>query len=432
MNETNEFTIVTDNAMESGVIKLNKQDLDNLGIKEGTMVEIIDTMTEGRVPAKTQRDTEITEGHVKVNSNFIASIGLSEGFSCEISVLGDEEFMVANEIFITLEKTPGSTEDVDLSKLAGDIENIKDFLDDRIIANNTSIDWKEKNVILEIEHIEADDKTKTSYKFKKDKTAINIGTKGRPFHGILLLDISDSMKTRDVEIQGIETAISALESNMEGIEHVDLFFNDIKRSRKIMRLDAAVLAILQYLYEKIGRGYGEKTGIISFAESPNINTFSASGTTKNWFDLGDFVSTREKTPSILGSLILNIRENAMNTKTKSTDIYTTMEQAIDLAEEMSKDDSDKSIPVMIVLLTDGIWTKGPNGGNPTRPILNKNIDKRLDRVIHVVGIGKDIEKHEAIYKSLVKYSHGEFQKFDNAKELLKWYSSLATKFSLSI
>ncbi|MEM3465762.1 MAG: VWA domain-containing protein, partial [Candidatus Jordarchaeales archaeon] len=105
-----------------------------------------------------------------------------------------------------------------------------------------------------------------------------------------------------------------------------------------------------------------------------------------------------------------------------TNMSQALMKALELIEIWSKEDEEKKIPTMVVLLSDGFPDLWGEEGPPVQ-VVHDHFSGRNDVVIYTVGIGGDVQ--ERIMEAIASKGRGVYFKADDLGDLLNWYQRLA-------
>jgi len=192
------------------------------------------------------------------------------------------------------------------------------------------------------------------------------------------------------------------------------FIDKLQESQFISRVDAAVLAIVLFLYEKGVRGYGEKLSIVPF----NVSPFP--------IKLG-----RDETPHVVDFSTTQIDDDLIIriiNATRKPERGTHMCRALKFVKDFIFQELGEKSPTMVILLTDG----NPNNPKCVTTYSISTLAKIPNIVLFVIGIGSKEAVNEDLMKNISELCKGEFHHAENIQDLLKWYHSLARIFSMNV
>jgi hypothetical protein len=189
-----------------------------------------------------------------------------------------------------------------------------------------------------------------------------------------------------------------------------------------------------YLSEKVARGQGEKTAIITYSDqaSPLSYRFKEGEAYVDipWYDIskgGIKQDEKREAAVVIGdALLLRIDQAESKNTNMEAALLRAKEVILQMKEkERAVEGGGKLKPVMVVFLTDGEYNVGRS---PVRVIQEAFGD--VDGVVlHMVGIGESVD--EALLKRCAQLGKGEYCKAENLLDLVAFYSRNAKRFGTS-
>ncbi len=384
--------------------KLFKQ----LDIYEGDILSIAEPNTGKKIVALATKDNETFEHKVGLGREHIRSLGVDEGFTIEITPYREGLVPIRS---IELGLAPASerttrVEDQLLSVKKNERELLQ-FLGDRVFTINSKFEWDEYDLLISIEDtkpkLSSDDVARfgelEDFKYKW------VGSEIKTFNGVLFIDISGSMKKKDMRCEGVDWAIERMEQEFKDPE-ARKFFQEIRGKKRISRLNGSLLAALKYLVEKIGRGVGEKIAVILYTTRAYV------------VDFGDgemYYNSSQPTEDIASKLLKDAKET-FHGKTNLLD-------ALKDAREIIKDFPINKMK-MFVVLTDGKVDKELE----CLEYFKDHIFPRGDIVVNTLGIGERI--NEDFLSHVANNSGGNYYHVENLRELVEKYSEYAMNLEI--
>ncbi|MEM1885539.1 MAG: VWA domain-containing protein, partial [Candidatus Jordarchaeales archaeon] len=275
------------------------------------------------------------------------------------------------------------------------------------------IRWKELNANISIEATKPDltgrELAIVNWAEMEKAEIIPIGP-AMPFNAILLIDISGSMSTKDMEVTNIAPAREGIVSLLTS-EDVASFLAKFEEGETVRRRHGAAFAALLYLAEKVGRGYGERVAIITYHDEAEILKFDG----KNYFD-----ATTGNLEEVADLIIKKVAY--------TTGGYTNFSDALRKALTLLRNEF-KDTNTMIVFLSDG-FPQGTDNEESVRSIVEKEFARMPNVVIYTVGIGGEV--NEVLMQHIASATGGVYFKASDLGKLLSWYSELARTFTKSI
>ncbi len=403
----------------SGYITINDDDAGELDVHEGAIVEFEDPLSGTGGVALVHLDKSVPKGVAMIEPALSEACGLDEGFEVDMKKFEGAPQKLA-KISFGIEPLEGEAEEA-IKRVMDSKKEFQDWLNGRVIFK----DWVLKNPKLNINvYIVSTDPPLTGrqvgiinfaeikeYEIKPWRAAV-------PFNAILLIDVSKSMLTEDMKVINIAPAIEAIKTiGGEEIPEVKEFLEQFQEGKAIKRVAGAVFATLLYLVEKVGRGYGEKVAIITYSEDAEPITFLMTGGIK----LPYFHPGKSKMAGVsqLSRLIID-RLNRVSSQ--HTNMSQALVKAIELIEMWNKEERERKLPTMVVLLSDGFPDLWGEEGPPVQ-VVHDFFSSRNDVVIYTVGIGGDVQ--ERIMEAIASKGRGVYFKAENLGDLLNWYQRLA-------
>ncbi|MEM1659300.1 MAG: VWA domain-containing protein [Candidatus Jordarchaeales archaeon] len=406
-----EFVIVKAGERE-GAAFLNPEDASSLGLLDGTVIIFEDTTTGNFGAAPVYTDKRIDKGKIYIDSTLVESCGLDEGFPVKIEKYKGRIHPV-RELVIGIEPL-GDQKPEDVFKMAQERRSeLKKLLDKRVVFKKMKIRWKELNANISIEATKPDltgrELAIVNWAEMEKAEIIPIGP-AMPFNAILLIDISGSMSTKDMEVTNIAPAREGIVSLLTS-EDVASFLAKFEEGETVRRRHGAAFAALLYLAEKVGRGYGERVAIITYHDEAEILKFDG----KNYFD-----ATTGNLEEVADLIIKKVAY--------TTGGYTNFSDALRKALTLLRNEF-KDTNTMIVFLSDG-FPQGTDNEESVRSIVEKEFARMPNVVIYTVGIGGEV--NEVLMQHIASATGGVYFKASDLGKLLSWYSELARTFTKSI
>ncbi len=377
--------------------------------------------------AEVRMSTDVPKDKIKVDTFVLEASLLMEGDAVQVE-LYEKDLVALEYVEFGLKPLSGAANTNDLvTRAAAEIASLESIVEGRLVYPGMSFSWPKLDVKVEILNtrpvltgrafariaFEAL-KAKTGYQFKM----VGIET---PFNAILCIDTSGSMKTDDVPVQDIAHAREGLKDLAGNVPEIKEFLRRFQEGKMVSRGEAAAMAVLLYLAEKVWRGYGEKVAVITFEKEVSTLNFINTDTGESQ----PFVECtgREK------ELGLQIISTHVIDKVETGGTLTNMGMALMKAHEVLEAFGDPEKPVMLILLTDGMATEGP----PPIKVLKEHFsDNRHRLVIYCIGLGERESIDEELMLAIAQYGNGTYRHVDNMHDLLEWYGRLAREFAIVV
>ncbi|MGY5875747.1 MAG: hypothetical protein RTU30_08375 [Candidatus Thorarchaeota archaeon] len=361
-----------------------------------------------------------------VDSLVLEASLLMEGDSVEVSIY-DEDMVALEYVEFGLKPLTeeANTEDL-VTRAAENIDLLERLIGGRLVYPGMSFNWPDMRAKVEIMNtrplLTGRSFAKLAFEALREKTGYQFKTIGiaTPFNAVLCIDTSGSMKTTDVPVKDIAHAREGLKDLAGDNPEVQAFLDRFKEGSNVSRAEAAAMAVLLYLAEKVGRGYGEKVAVITFEKEVSEMTFMNTETG----EVQPFVECtgRDKT------LGLQIISTHVVDKVEEGGTLTDMGNALLKSSEIMEQFGDHSKPTMLILLTDGMTTSGP----PPLKIMKERFTDGKRLVVYCIGLGERSEIDEELMLALAQFGNGTYRHVDNMRDLLEWYGRLATEFAVVI
>jgi hypothetical protein len=318
-----------------------------------------------------------------------------------------------------------NTEDL-VSRAAKAVKSLEKLIGGRLVYPGMSFNWPDLEVKVEIMNtrpsLEGKQFAKLAFEALREKTGYQFKTVGiaTPFNAILCIDTSGSMKTTDVPVLDIAHAREGLKDLAGDSTDIQKFLDRFQEGSNVSRAEAAAMAVLLYLAEKVGRGYGEKVAVVTFEKEVGVMTFLNSNTG----DVQPFVECTGKEKSLGLQIISTHVVDAVEAGGTLTDMGNALMKAHEILEQFG----EPTKPTMIIMLTDGMTTSGP----PPMKILKESFDDPSSLVLYCIGLGERSEIDEDLMLAMSQYGNGTYRHVDNMRDLLEWYGRLASEFAMII
>lgn len=228
----------------------------------------------------------------------------------------------------------------------------------------------------------------------------------KPFDAVLMLDVSGSMKTRDMYIQDVGEVVERMRPHL-GHGSSQEFLGQFREGETVRRFDGVAMCSLLYLIEKIDRGVGDNIAVIPFSD--RVHTVMFDGTPY----YRSSQSKIDEASALIVSKIENMHHGLTNTALA-------FEEAIEISKEY-----DRSRPKMFILLTDG---KADNEAAVLQ-IMEDRIMPRGDIILNAVGLGSSC--NDAFLDHICRMTGGTYHAVAGLGELASIFSKYAMEFSVA-
>ena len=409
-----------------GFANLHPKIAKKLDADIGSIVIFEDPQSSFWGAAEIRKNNEAAEDSIVIDTLVLEASLLMEGDQVEVT-LYDDDMLALEYVEFGLKPLTEDANTEDLVIRASDrVKSLENIIGGRLVYPGMSFNWPDLDVKVEIINTKPDlagkSFAKLAFEALRERTGYQFKTVGiaSPFNAVLCVDTSGSMKTTDVPVQDIAHAREGLKDLAGDSPEVHAFLNRFEEGKNVSRAEAAAMAVLLYLAEKVGRGYGEKVGVITFEKEVSEMTFLNSDTG----EVQPFVECtgREK------ALGLQIISTHVVDKVEEGGTLTDMGTALAKAHEIMEEFGDPDKPTMLIMLTDGMTTSGP----PPLKVLKERFTNRNKLVIYSIGLGERSEIDEELMLAIAQYGNGSYRHVDNMRDLLEWYGKLAGEFAVVI
>ncbi|MHA2003535.1 MAG: hypothetical protein ACW960_05445 [Candidatus Thorarchaeota archaeon] len=410
-----------------GYAVLNPKTAKKLNAELGSIVVFEDPASSFWGAAQIRINDGVPADRIRIDTLVLEASLLMEGDSGIEVTLYDLDMIALEYVEFGLKPLTedASTEDL-VTRAAEQVESLEKLIGGRLVYPGMSFIWPELNVKVEImttrPSLSGKRFAKLAFEALKERTGYQFKTIGiaTPFNAVLCIDTSGSMKTTDVPVQDIAHAREGLKDLAGDNPEVQAFLDRFKEGTNVSRGEAAAMAVLLYLAEKVGRGYGEKVGVVTFEKEVTEMTFLSSETG----EVQPFVECtgREK------ALGLQIISTHVVDKIEEGGTLTDMGTALVRASDIISAFGDPTKPTMLIMMTDGMTTSGPA---PLK-VLKDRFKNTASLVIYTIGLGERSEIDEELMLAMAQYGNGTYRHVDNMRDLLEWYGKLASEFAIVI
>lgn len=409
-----------------GYANLHPKTAESLNAEIGSIVLFEDPQSSFWGAAEIRKDSAISEEQIVVDTLVLEASLLMEGDMVEVSLYDSDMIALEYVEFGLKPLTEDANTDDLVSRAAKKVDSLEKIIGGRLVYPGMSFKWPDLDVKVEImttrPSLSGQNFAKLAFEALRERTGYQFKTVGiaSPFNAILCIDTSGSMKTTDVPVQDIAHAREGLKDLAGDSPEVQAFLDRFDEGQNVSRAEAAAMAVLLYLAEKVGRGYGEKVAIITFEKEVAEMTFLNSETG----EVQPFVECtgRDK------ALGLQIISTHVVDKVEEGGTLTDMGNALAKAHEILEAFGDPTKPTMLILLTDGMTTSGP----PPLKVLKEQFVDRGKIVFYCIGLGEKSEIDEELLLALSQWGNGTYRHVDNMRDLLEWYGKLASEFAIVI
>ncbi len=389
---------------------INQETASEHSIEENDIVVGRNPINQKTVAGRAMISDHIEKESIAIHRDLFESIGLDTGFEIDVEKYGSDPVKVKETEF-GFEDRSGSSDDP-LSVVKENEEEFIDFIKGRIFTRNSKFYWAEKGLLVSVENTypEMEGGLVGDFSELEDCSYVWGGSELKSFDGVLLIDVSGSMETRDLKMEDIDWVVERIDSGIQG-EMTSGFLGELKEKMNIKRSEGAAFCALMYLVQKIGRGVGDKISMIPFSNSASKIRFQD----KKFFS-SEIGSTKEAAENIVEEIKYATRGQ--------TNISGALEEAIEVMKDFDRDKMK-----MIVMLTDGEpHPPSLDDGRRVKDLVEKRLAPRRDVVVNTIGLGEEVD-HQLLDK-VASMTGGEYTYVNSLHGLTQAYSRYATSISI--
>lgn len=417
---------IVDGGELKGYASLHPKTAETLKADIGSIVLFEDPESGFWGAAEIRKSPDVPQNKMIVDSLVLEASLLMEGDRVDVT-LYDRPMTALDYVEFGLKPLTedANTEDL-VTRAAEKVSSLEKLIGGRLVYPGMSFSWPELGVKVEILNtrpaLTGRNFAKLAFEALRNKTGYQFKTVGisTPFNAILCIDTSGSMKTGDVPVKDIAHAREGLKDLAGDNPDVQAFLDRFEEGTSVTRAEAAAMAVLLYLAEKVGRGYGEKVAVITFEKGVSEMTFMDPDTG----DVRPYVECTGKNKA----LGLQVISTHVIDKVEEGGTLTNMGDALMKAGEILDAFGDPKKPTMLIMLTDGMTTTGPA---PLK-ILKERFSGHRKFVVYCIGLGERSEIDEELMLAMAEHGNGTYRHVDNMRDLLEWYGRLASEFAIVI
>ncbi len=338
--------------VDSWAIKINSTAGKKMGLKKGDVVEVFNR---DRGESKYYRVIlvpKVKKDEAHINRTSAQLSGATNGDALDII---PAEPVEAEEAVMRVEMEGSEREELldivkEINENGG--EAIHNFFSEKqpVFNHGAKIYWEEKGITLTVAKINP-----FPYAIYTDKTQIKVSVTS-PFNGILMVDTSGSMYFNYIQnTPGImklsgDPIISKLMNNPK-FETLKETVDSVEHSKEVLRIHAAITAVLLYFSEKAERELSERVALITYSSQAKTAAYKYKGNIRYWLQIGAAgVETSEQYKEMLIKMLFTYIPKESNKPTNGVNAFEELDKLLSL---MEKDSKKKKVPTMIIILSDG-------------------------------------------------------------------------------
>ncbi len=342
--------VLKDN-IDSWAIKISRTTGKKMGLKNGDIVEVFNR---DRGESKYYRvilDGKVRKNEAQINRLSAQLSGATNGDALDI--ISAEEIS-AEEVVLKVEMEGREREELldvvrEINENGG--EEVHRFFGDKqpVFNHGAKIYWEERGISLTVAKI-----SPFPYAVYTPNTKVKVSVTS-PFNGILMVDISGSMYFNYIpnapglmKLSG-DPIISKLIDDPK-YEMLEETVRSVENDKEILRIHAAITAVLLYFSEKAERELSERVALISYASQAKSAAYKYKGKIRYWLQIGAAgVETTEQYKEMLVKMLFAYIPKESNKPTNGVNAFEELDKLLTLMEK----DSKKRMPTMIIILSDG-------------------------------------------------------------------------------
>ncbi|GEM_PF-3285244 len=391
--------VLKDN-VDSWVIKINRTTGKKLGIKNK---EIVEVFNRDRGDSKYYRvilDGRVKKDEAHINRMSAQLSGASNGDALDIM---PAEEMPAEEVVLRVDMEGREREELldivkEINENGG--EEVHNFFNEKmpVFNHGAKIYWEEKGISLTVAKI-----SPFPYAVYTPETKVKVSVTS-PFNGILMVDTSGSMYFNYIpntpglmKLSG-DPIISRLMEDPK-YEMLKDTVNSVEHDKEILRIHAAITAVLLYFSEKAERELSERVALISYSSQAKTAAYKYKGKIRYWLQIGAAgVETTEQYKEMLIKMLFAYIPKESNKPTNGVNAFEELNKLLSLMEK----DSEKRMPTMIIILSDGEFNGWKGSFASTEDVLEvsekiiefvkENFPPERGVIINAVYIGETPEQ----------------------------------------
>lgn len=397
--------------------KINPSTLKRLGISNGEIVKVSEVIIGASFFVKISSQSGVADADIQVDADLLSIFGLLDDMEVEVERAKKASVAVKRVVFSVAPISRGETLDKIIPRLAYSQDKVKASLGDTILYRGAVYQLPAFGVTLQVQKIEPEipHGTYLTVDWKRIEEISYVASKGAvlPFNALLIIDVSKSM-LEELESGDFMSTLYGLRDQLShsktALKYLNSLIDTVKKSGRIRKVDACILAIASYLLEKIGRGYGESIGVITFSKDAQVLRLAGQ----------EILSTSKKD---IGQVVEYLIEQITHLVESGSE--TNMTSAFRLASEViDRHDTGQSM-WMVVLLTDGY----PISENNVKRVIKEKFLSRKNMVLFSIGIG---DVHKELLSLISSACRGDLHIATSGRELISWYSMLAKELAFRV
>lgn len=379
-----------------------------LDISEGDILLAKNPVNHKSIAGEVTIDKSVEEKTVLVDKTIFESIGLDDGSEIMVSKY-EKEIRKPVKVDFKVERRENSNSDFP-SLVEEDEEEFIDFVKNRKWTKDSRFLWEDKNLMISLDGTDLQDGEENVFALTELEEFNCNYTDSKSYSGVLLVDLSGSMETRDLVMEEIDQVVEKISDGIESTKTTK-FLEELSRESEIKRVQGVTLCVLNYLFEQVKNDRIHKTSIILFSDEASIIEF----------DGVDYFSVKASDiEDAFEEIIEEIRYHARG----RTNISASLEEAV----ETMKDFEHEKIK-QVLLLTDGEPRPSSVDDKDTvLDIVERRLSPREDVIINTIGLGDEVD-HNLLDK-IANKTGGEYTYVRSLEDLNEVYSEYSDPISI--
>ena len=338
--------------VDSWAIKINSTVGKKMGLKKGDVVEVFNRDRGESRYYRVVLAPKVNKDEAHINRTSAQLSGATNGDALDVI---PAEPLEAEEAVMRVEMEGSEREELldivkEINENGG--EAIHNFFTEKqpVFNHGAKIYWEEKGITLTVAKINP-----FPYAIYTDKTQIKVSVTS-PFNGILMVDTSGSMYFNYIQnTPGImklsgDPIVSKLMDNPK-FETLKETVDSVEHSKEVLRIHAAITAVLLYFSEKAERELSERVALITYSSQAKTAAYKYKGNIRYWLQIGAAgVETSEQYKEMLIKMLFTYIPRESNKPTNGVNAFEELDKLLSL---MEKDSKNKKVPTMMIILSDG-------------------------------------------------------------------------------
>lgn len=395
--------VLKDN-VDSWTIKINRTTGKKLGLEDGDIVEVFNRDRGESKYYRVKLHGKVRRDEAHINRLSAQLSGATNGDALDII---KAEEISAEEVVLRVEMEGREREELldivrEINENGG--EELHRFFGDKqpVFNHGAKIYWEERGISLTVAKV-----SPFPYAVYTPNTKVKVSVTS-PFNGILMVDVSGSMYFNYIpnapglmKLSG-DPIISKLMEDQK-YEMLEETVRSVENDKEILRIHAAITAVLLYFSEKAERELSERVALISYASQAKSAAYKYKGKIRYWLQIGAAgVETTEQYKEMLIKMLFAYIPKESNKPTNGVNAFEELDKLLSLMEK----DSRKRMPTMIIILSDGEFNGWKGSFAKTEDVLEvseKIVEYVKERfppsrgvIINAVYIGETPEQLEEV------------------------------------